>query len=175
MDKDVIEKNVHEYINERPYSTEYDETYRVTDTKINAEDVWSLVDVALDRWYTEGERANEFRKAIKRATRTRHAVLVNSGSSANLLAVTALKDYYKSPDGGKVITCATAFPTSVAPIIQNNLIPLFIDIDPKALDYDIARISRLLNRDDVVGAVLTHNLGVPFNAELISSFAYKSK
>ena len=120
MDKNVIEKYVKEYINERPYSHEYDNVYRVTDTKISADDVWSLVDVALDKWYTEGERAKEFNKNIRRATGTRYSVLVNSGSSANLLAITVAKDYYNSPKGGKVITCATAFPTTVAPIIQNG-------------------------------------------------------
>ena len=169
MDKNVIEKYVKEYISERPYSPEYDSIYRVTDTKISAEDVWSLVDVALDRWYTEGERAKEFRKALSRATGTRYTTLVNSGSSANLLAVTVAKDYYNSPKGGKVITCATAFPTTVAPIIQNGLVPLFIDIDPKTLGYDYGLIKELLRQDDVVGAILTHNLGFAYEAWRVSA------
>lgn len=159
MDKNVIEKNVKEYLAERPYSEEYDSIYRVTDTKISPEDVWELVSVSLDRWYTEGERAKEFRKAIGRATSNRYVNLVNSGSSANLLAVTVAKDGFNSPDGGKVITCATAFPTTVAPIIQNKLIPLFVDINPYTLSYDTELIIQLLSRKDVVGMIMTHNLG----------------
>ena len=110
-----------------------------------------------------GERAKEFNKAIRRATGTRYSVLVNSGSSANLLAITVAKDYYNSPKGGKVITCATAFPTTVAPIIQNGLVPLFIDINPKTLGYDFELIMNLMGRKDVVGAILTHNLGFAYD------------
>lgn len=167
MNKSTIYENVKQYLEENPNPTE--DIYRVTDTKIHPDDVWALVSCALDRWYTESSRASEFRNKIKVATNTRYSILVNSGSSANLLAVTAAKDHFKSPDGGKVITCATAFPTTVAPILQNNLIPLFIDIVPETLAYDTQLILDLLDREDVVGAVLTHNLGFPYESNVISS------
>lgn len=167
MDIQTIYENVQQFLEENPLPE--DHIYRVTDTKISTSDVLALVSCAIGRWYTEGERAKEFRKFLSRITNTRYTTLVNSGSSANLLALTALKDLYNSRNGSKVITCATAFSTTVTPIIQNNLIPLFIDIKSDTLTYDLEIIFDLLERKDVSGIILAHALGFPYQANVIAS------
>ena len=166
MEKSTLLENVKEYLSTK--ETNNQNTYHVTYPEIISEDIQSVISSVLDGWFTEGKLADKFRSELSAATKSRYSVLVNSGSSANLLAVTACKDLWKNKDGDKVITCATAFPTTVAPIIQNNLIPLFIDIDPNTLTYDIPEISKLLGRKDVVGIILTHNLGFPHQANTIA-------
>ena len=93
---------------------------------IGREEQDAMKEVIESLWLTAGPKANAFEKALKRRFDKRHALFVNSGSSANLLAVTALE----LPKGSEVITCAVGFPTTVNPIIQNNLIPVFVDCEP---------------------------------------------
>src|SRR6202044_1047512 len=96
------------------------------------DDVTSLVDSSLDFWLTTGRFATQFEKQLVRFVGVREAVLCNSGSSANLLALSALT----SPKlgeralrpGDEVITLAAGFPTTVNPILQNRLVPVFLDV-----------------------------------------------
>ena len=97
----------------------------------DSEDIQSLVDSSLDFWLTTGRFAHQFEREFARFFRMRHAILVNSGSSANLLALTCLtspllKDRQLKP-GDEVITVASGFPTTVNPIFQNNLVPVFVE------------------------------------------------
>ncbi|MBN8655883.1 MAG: DegT/DnrJ/EryC1/StrS family aminotransferase, partial [Anaerolineae bacterium] len=99
----------------------------------DAADVQSLIDSSLDFWLTAGRFSRQFEREFAKFFNLRHSILVNSGSSANLLALTCLtsptlKDRQLKP-GDEVITVATGFPTTVNPIIQNNLIPVFLDVD----------------------------------------------
>lgn len=142
--------------------------YKVTGAVFDADDHSELLHAVSKMWFTEDEYAKAFRGYICKKTNSRHSVLVNSGSSANLLAVTAIKDLYGDVDGKLVITCATAFPTTVAPLIQNRYIPYFIDIDPITLTYNYEEIFTLLERDDVAGVMLAHNLGIPYDEERLS-------
>src|SRR5919202_4636229 len=98
----------------------------------DAEDVKYLVDSGLDFWLTAGRFAREFERSFARAFGARCATLVNSGSSANLVALStltspALGDRRLRP-GDEVITLAAGFPTTVAPIVQNGLVPVFVDV-----------------------------------------------
>lgn len=135
---------------------------------ITPEDIAAVVDAALDGWFTESTRAKEFAKKLRKYVGTNHASLCNSGSSANLLAVTACKEHFKVPDGKKVITTALAFSTTVAPIIQNNLIPLFVDVKLSNLNVSEVLIMGLLHREDVAGVILAHTLGFPYDAGRIA-------
>ena len=140
----------------------------VSGAVITPEDIVSVVDAALEGWFTEGKRAKEFARRLRNYIGTNHAVLCNSGSSANLLAVTACKEHFNVPDGKKVITTALAFPTTVAPIIQNNLIPLFVDVNVYTLNVVSYYIEEMIKREDVAGVILAHTLGFPFKAHRIS-------
>lgn len=105
----------------------------------DAEDMRSLVDSSLDFWLTTGRFAAQFEKQFARWFGIRTATLVNSGSSADLLAVTSLTSpklgERRLVPGDEVITVAAGFPTTVNPIIQNGLVPVFLDehIDRKSV------------------------------------------
>ena len=88
---------------------------------LDSEDQEILIKSSLEMWLTAGRFTEEFEKNLREFTGIRHALFVNSGSSANLLAISALKIFYKLNDGDEVITSAVNFPTTLNPIIQNNL------------------------------------------------------
>ena len=99
-------------------------------------------------------------------------MFVNSGSSANLLAVTALKQFYNLKDGDEIITSAVGFPTTVNPIIQNNLVPVLIDAEMDTYNIDVSLIEKSIN-DRTKGIVIAHTLGNPFELETILSLCEK--
>lgn len=173
MDKQSILQDVEnyskEFLHKKPFVPFQDEI-PVSGAKISPEDIVSVVDTALNGWFTEHERSKEFQKAIRGYTGIRHVSLCNSGSSASLLATTALSHTHAGNrnKSNLVITCATGFPTTVFPIYQNNLVPLFVDAKGyKELNADIDTVLELLQRTDVCGVSLAHTLGFPFRADLV--------
>ena len=140
----------------------------------DADEVRSLVDASLDFWFTTGRFAEAFEREFARWMGVRHSILVNSGSSANLLALTALTadelgDRALRP-GDEVITAAAGFPTTVNPIIQNRLVPVFVDSliptynpNPDAVEMAIGPRTRAI--------MLAHTLGNPFDLDSIRSIA----
>jgi CDP-6-deoxy-D-xylo-4-hexulose-3-dehydrase len=145
---------------------------RVFDEK----DLQHLVDASLDFWLTTGRFARQFERAFARFMGIREAVLVNSGSSANLVALTALTspklgDRRLRP-GDEVITVAAGFPTTVNPIIQNNLVPVFVDVQIPTYNIDASQLEAALsNRTRAI--MIAHALGNPFDLEAVSAFAKK--
>src|SRR5580658_1493930 len=111
---------------------------------IDGSDLSSVVDAALDCWFTTGRFAEEFERKLARFVGVRCASLVNSGSSANLLALSALTspklgDRRLKP-GDEVITVAAGFPTTVNPIIQNRLVPVFVDVTVPTYEIDVSQL-----------------------------------
>jgi CDP-6-deoxy-D-xylo-4-hexulose-3-dehydrase len=142
----------------------------------DAEDVQHLVDSSLDFWLTTGRFARQFERDFARWFGLRNALLVNSGSSANLVALTALTspklgDRALKP-GDEVITVAAGFPTTVNPIFQNGLRPVFVDVDVPTYNVDVSLLEAA--RSDRTRAVMiAHTLGNPFDAEAVSAFCKK--
>ncbi|MCL4531139.1 MAG: aminotransferase class I/II-fold pyridoxal phosphate-dependent enzyme, partial [Chloroflexi bacterium] len=139
----------------------------------DASELQSLVDSSLDFWLTTGRFAAQFEKEFARFFKMRHAILVNSGSSANLLALAALtsptlKEKALRP-GDEVITVATGFPTTVNPIVQNNLIPVFVDVDIPTYDIDTSKLEAALS-DKTRAVIAAHTLGNPFNLDAVTAF-----
>ena len=139
----------------------------------DASDVQSLVDSSLDFWLTTGRFAAQFEKAFARYFGLRGATLVNSGSSANLLAVTALTsprlNGRRLVPGDEVITVAAGFPTTVNPILQNGLVPVFVDVQIPTYNIDPARLEQA--RSDRTRAVMiAHTLGNPFDLGAVKEF-----
>lgn len=136
----------------------------------------NLVDASLDFWLTTGRYAAEFEQRFAAWMGVKHCLLVNSGSSANLLALSALT----SPElgnrrlqpGDEVITVAAGFPTTVNPIFQNQLVPVFLDIKLPGYDIDVEQLEAALS-DRTKAIVLAHTLGNPFNLEAVMAFARK--
>ena len=133
----------------------------------------SLVDSALDFWLTTGRFAAQFEREFARFIGVRAASLVNSGSSANLVALAALT----SPKLGKralkpgdeVITVAAGFPTTVNPIIQCGLVPVFVDVEIPTYNVDVARLEQALS-PRTRAVVLAHTLGNPFDLDAVMEF-----
>jgi CDP-6-deoxy-D-xylo-4-hexulose-3-dehydrase len=153
------------------------ETYVPASGKvIDADDLVHLVDASLDGWLTAGRFAADFERLLARKVGSRFALLVNSGSSANLLAVTALCQpelgERRLRPGDEVITVAAAFPTTVAPIVNNGAVPVFIDIDINTGNMDVSQLDAAVS-DRTRAIVLAHTLGNPFELDTVAAFAAK--
>jgi CDP-6-deoxy-D-xylo-4-hexulose-3-dehydrase len=139
----------------------------------DASELQSLVDASLDFWLTTGRFAAQFEKEFAAFLGRRYSLLVNSGSSANLVAVAALtspklKDARLCP-GDEVITVAAGFPTTVNPIIQCGLVPVFVDIDVPTYNVDVSQLEAA--RSERTRAVmLAHTLGNPFDVAAMKQF-----
>ncbi len=140
----------------------------------DGDEVTQLVDSALDFWLTTGRFAARFEREFAEIMEVRHAVLVNSGSSANLVALAALTseklgDKRLRP-GDEVITTAAAFPTTVNPIIQYGLVPVFVDIDIPTYNIKAASLDDALS-DRTRAIMAAHTLGNPFDLAAVAAFA----
>ena len=142
----------------------------------DAGDVRSLVDSSLDFWLTTGRFAAQFEREFARWFGIRTATLVNSGSSADLLAVTSLTspklgDRRLRP-GDEVITVAAGFPTTVNPIIQNGLVPVFVDEQIPTYNIDVTMLDAALS-ERTRAVVIAHTLGNPFDLAAVTDFVRK--
>src|SRR5215472_5981619 len=142
----------------------------------DAVEMQHLVDSSLDFWLTTGRFAERFEREFARWMGVRECVLTNSGSSANLLAVSALTSPKLGDrqllSGDEVITVAAGFPTTVNPILQNGLVPVFVDVTIPTYNVDTALLeSALSTRTRAV--IFAHTLGNPFDVAAVSAFAQK--
>jgi len=153
------------------------QTYVPVSGKVfDQEELVKLVDSSLDFWLTTGRYATEFEQRFAEWMGVKHCLLVNSGSSANLVALSTLTspklgDKQLKP-GDEVITVAAGFPTTVNPIFQNQLVPVFLDIQLPSYDIDINQLEAALS-DRTRAIMIAHTLGNPFNLEVVMAFAEK--
>src|SRR5580704_3688456 len=143
---------------------------------IDGADVSAVVDSALDGWFTTGRFGETFERNLARFVGVRSATLVNSGSSANLIALSALTSSQlgdrRLKPGDEVITVASGFPTTVNPIIQNRLVPVFVDVNLRTYDIDVMQLEGA--RSDRTRAImLAHTLGNPFDLAAVVDFAQR--
>ncbi|QEE27950.1 lipopolysaccharide biosynthesis protein RfbH [Terriglobus albidus] len=143
---------------------------------IGPEDICSVVDSALDGWFTTGRFAKDFERKLARFVGVRSASLVNSGSSANLVALSALTspklgDRQLKP-GDEVITVAAGFPTTVNPILQNRLVPVFLDVTLPTYEIDVTRLEEAYS-PKTKAVMIAHTLGNVFNLDAITAFCKK--
>jgi CDP-6-deoxy-D-xylo-4-hexulose-3-dehydrase len=135
-----------------------------------------LVDSSLDFWLTYGDYSKKFEKHLSKFLNVRWSFLVNSGSSANLLAFYALtspllKDrQIKRRD--EVITVAAAFPTTVSPIVQYGAVPVFVDMNLSNVNIDVTQLEKALS-SKTKGIMIAHTLGNPFNLKAVKEFCDK--
>jgi CDP-6-deoxy-D-xylo-4-hexulose-3-dehydrase len=153
------------------------ETYIPASGKVfDEQELVKLVDSSLDFWLTTGRYAAEFEQRFAEWMGVKHCLLVNSGSSANLVALSALtspqlKDKQLKP-GDEVITVAAGFPTTVNPIFQNQLVPVFLDVKLGTYDIDIDQLEEALS-ERTRAIMIAHTLGNPFNLRAVMDFAEK--
>jgi CDP-4-dehydro-6-deoxyglucose reductase, E1 len=136
----------------------------------------ALTDASLDFWLTSGRFCNEFEKRFAEFLGVKYALLTNSGSSANLLAVSALTSPKlgdrRLKKGDEVITVAAGFPTTVAPIVQNGLIPVFVDVDLATYNITAEQIEQAVS-EKTKAIVIAHTMGNPFNLDEVMRVANK--
>ncbi len=148
----------------------------VTGKVFGKEELSSATKASLDFWLTSGPYTEQFESRLSKKVGVRHAFMVNSGSSANLLALSSLTspihgDKALKP-GDEVITVAAGFPTTVTPILQNGLIPVYVDIEPEtyvAIDEQIEKAIGPRTK----AIMMAHTLGNPFNLDLIMGLVKK--
>ena len=139
----------------------------------DATELQHIVDASLDFWLTTGRFAEQFEREFAEFVGLRHAILVNSGSSANLLALSCLT----SPElgdralqgGDEVITVAAGFPTTVNPILQNHLVPVFVDITIPTYNIDASQLEAAYS-DRTRAVMIAHTLGNPFDISAVLQF-----
>ena len=142
----------------------------------DAAELCNLVDASLDFWLTTGRFAQEFEREFAAFVGVRDAVLVNSGSSANLLAVSCLTSSRlgerRLRHGDEVITSAAGFPTTVNPIVQNGLVPVFVDIDVPTYNVKVSALEAAIS-PRTRAIILAHTLGNPFDLDSVTAFAQR--
>lgn len=168
-------ENVHKPLRERPFipgKTPINYAGRVFDDK----EIRGAVEASLDFWLTEGRFARQFQMELASRVGVRHAVLLNSGSSANLLAVTALTSPLlgekRLKPGDEVITVAAGFPTTLNPILLNGLVPVFVDVEIPTYNAKIGEIEAAIG-EKTRAVFIAHTLGNPFNVDEVLRIARK--
>jgi CDP-6-deoxy-D-xylo-4-hexulose-3-dehydrase len=140
----------------------------------NEKEIQNLVDSALDFWLTEGRFTESFEKKLSEYYDNSEIILTNSGSSANLLAISALTSpklgSKQLKPGDEVITVAAGFPATLSPIIQNNLVPVFVDVDVGTYNISTENLERVVS-EKTKAIFIAHTLGNPFDLEKIMNLA----
>jgi CDP-6-deoxy-D-xylo-4-hexulose-3-dehydrase len=108
----------------------------------NSEAIAAIDTILTGKWLSTGENVHKFECAFSKKFDTKYSLMVNSGSSANLVMIAALKKYLKWKDGDEIIISVVGFPTTLNPIIQNNLTPVFVDINLEDLNWNIDEIEK---------------------------------
>ena len=142
------------------------------------EDMRSLVDSALDFWLTTGRFNDAFEAKLRAFFGLRHALTTNSGSSANLLALSTLTSHTLKgralKPGDEVLTCATGFPTTVNPSLQYGLVPVFVDVDIPTYNVRADRLEEAIS-EKTRAIMIAHTLGNPFDLGEVMRLAKKYK
>ena len=148
----------------------------VTGKIFGVEEIELAVKASLDFWLTAGPYSEKFESNFAKIVGMRHAFMVNSGSSANLIALSALTSPKLAEQrlfpGDEVITVAAGFPTTVTPILQNNLVPVYVDIDLQTYVANEQQLEAAIS-EKTKAIMMAHTLGNPFNLDLVGKLAKK--
>ncbi|MBL6989645.1 MAG: lipopolysaccharide biosynthesis protein RfbH [Bacteriovoracaceae bacterium] len=179
--KTLVKDYYQETFSNKAYNPQTD-AVRYAGRVFDEQELVNLVESSLDFWLTEGRFAKEFRQKLSKFLNLksyRNVILTNSGSSSNLLAIAALTST-KLPEerrlkpGDEVITVAAGFPTTVAPIIQNKAIPVFVDVKIPSYNIDTDQIKKAIS-NKTKAIFIAHTLGNPFDIEKIQAIAQTNK
>lgn len=138
----------------------------------NEEIIQGIKTLLTGSWIASGEEVRKFEIAFARKINMKHALMLNSGSSANLIMIAATKKHLGWNDGDEIITSVVGFPTTVAPIVQNNLVPVFIDIEMDSLNFNLDLIEDKIT-DKTKAIFLSPVLGNPPNMERLVEICSK--
>jgi dTDP-4-amino-4,6-dideoxygalactose transaminase len=168
---DIIEENFDQIYCSNNYPIQY--AGPVFDEK----EICSIIDVLLDGWFGVGKKGTEFESMLAEYIGQKDGVVVNSGSSANLLALGVLKsNHAENPlqDGDELMSALCGFPTSMNTIMQNNLVPVFVDIELGNYNLDVQKIEEAIT-EKTKAIFVVHTLGNPADMKAIGDLAKKYK
>lgn len=145
-------------------------TIPVSGKVLESDDFVNLIDSSLDGWFTSGRYTKEFERSLADFVGVRSALFVNSGSSANLCALSGLTSKKLGEralkKGDEILTVAMGFPTTVNPIIQNGLKPVFVDVDLETLDVNVEKLEEAVS-SNTKAIMIAHTLGNPFDLDAV--------
>ena len=148
----------------------------VTGKVFGVKEIEFAIQASLDFWLTSGPYSEEFESRFAKLVGMRHAFMVNSGSSANLVALSALTSSKlgdrRLVPGDEVLTVAAGFPTTVTPILQNNLVPVYVDVDLQTYVANEQQLEAAIS-SKTKAIMMAHTLGNPFNLDLVEKLAKK--
>jgi len=177
--RNKIKKLVKEYYKETYQNEKFDpqrDKINYAGRIFDEKEIQNLVDSSLDFWLTSGRFTEEFTERLEEFYGMENVLLTNSGSSSNLLAVTALTSpklgEKKLKPGDEVITVAAGFPSSLSPIIQNQLVPVFLDVEIGTYNIDTSELESAVS-ERTKAIFIAHTLGNPFNLEEVMRVAEK--
>ena len=177
--KSEIFKLVEEYYNEVFLKKEFTpgkSHVPVSGKVFDHEELNNIVESALDGWFTTGRFNDAFENQLAKFINTKRVITVNSGSSANLIALAALTSSElgdrRLKAGDEFISVAVSFPTTINPAVQYGLIPVFLDVNPTTYNIDISKLEDALS-EKTKAIIIAHTLGNPFDVEAVSAFAKK--
>jgi CDP-6-deoxy-D-xylo-4-hexulose-3-dehydrase len=179
MERKIILNQVVEYYHEKFENKKFTpgkDMVRYAGRVFDEKEMLNLIDSSLDFWLTEGRFAQEFSEKISEFLSVSNVMLTNSGSSSNLIAFSALTskklgDRRLLP-GDEVISVAAGFPATVTPIIQNAMVPVFVDVDLKTYNIDIEMMKKAISPKTKC-VFLAHTLGNPFNIAQVEELCEK--
>ena len=177
-ERENILRQVREYCEKYHSKPEYKEGDRIpyASRVYDSEEMCNLVDSSLEFWLTSGRYTDEFEKKFAEYLGVRFCSLVNSGSSANLLAFMTLTSPLLGDKavkrGDEVITVAAGFPTTVTPYIQYGAVPVFVDITIPQYNIDVTKLEAALS-DKTRAVMIAHTLGNPFDLGAVKAFCDK--
>ncbi len=178
LKKDIIEKTAEYY--RLVHKVKQDEPFIRGKSRVNYAgrvfdemEMSNLVDASLEFWLTYGRWSRKFEKGLADYLGVRWALLVNSGSSANLLAFATLTSPLlgerRIKRGDEVITVAAGFPTTIAPIVQYGALPVFVDVELETANIDVSQLESAWS-SKTKAVMLAHTLGNPFNINAVKAF-----
>ena len=165
--------------NERPsYAKNYDnynhgDFVQYSGQLWDEKEMYAAIDTLVNgKWITSGEKVAQFQIHFSKRFGVKHSHMVNSGSSANLVMITALKKHMNWQDGDEVIVSPVGFPTTIAPLVQNNLKPIFIDIELETLNFDLAKlVEKITSRTKAI--FVSPVLGNPPDMDILQDICTK--
>jgi CDP-6-deoxy-D-xylo-4-hexulose-3-dehydrase len=176
---ELVSDLVAQALNERHATKEFipgESPVPVTGKVYGEAEITAAVQASLDFWLTSGPYTEKFESRFAKTVGMRHASMVNSGSSANLLALTALTSPLLGEralkPGDEVLTVAAGFPTTVTPIIQNGLMPVYVDVDLETYVANSEALEAAIT-PKTKAIMMAHTLGNPFDLDLVEKLAKK--
>ena len=177
--RDKVVESGKEYFNETKKNKFFQEGKKYIPASgkvLDEEDLASLIEASLDMWLTTGRFNDAFENEFAKFMGIKYALTTNSGSSANLLAVSSLTSHKlgqrQLKKGDEVITVAAGFPTTVNPIVQNGLVPVFVDVELETYNIDATKIEAAIN-EKTKAIIVAHTLGNPFDLVTIQKITKK--